>query len=159
MGARFPAWPHFLFAVFEPLSCFGGYIYPLLDLHKFIVDETPNVPPPATIHPHSIVLAGQLGNIYAVLGFLSFLVLYNTNDPKVLHNYVLVYCFSDINHLYATYRGVGWDTLVNPWLWQNLLTWGNIGMTVFMFVNRVLYLLGVFGYAKAPKTWVNKKRA
>ncbi|KAE8354250.1 hypothetical protein BDV28DRAFT_131349 [Aspergillus coremiiformis] len=157
MGARFPPWAHFLFAVFEPLSCFGGYIFPLLDIHKFIVNSTPNVAPPETIHPSSIVLAGQLGNIYALLGFLSFLVLYSTNDPNVLRKYILVYCFSDINHLYATYRGLGWDTLVNPWAWQNVLTWGNVGMTVFMFVNRVLFLLGVFGDATVHET--HRKRS
>ncbi|KAE8147801.1 hypothetical protein BDV25DRAFT_27337 [Aspergillus avenaceus] len=159
MGTVFPSsWPYLLFGVFEPLSCFGGYLFPAGDITKFIVDSTPNVEPPATIHPHSIVLAGQLGNIYALLGFLSFILLYSTRDPKVLRNYVLAYCFSDINHLYATYRGVGWDTFVDPRAWDNVLTWGNIGLTVFMFVNRVLYLCGVFGHAESPKAQ-GKKRA
>ncbi|KAB8203013.1 hypothetical protein BDV34DRAFT_142486 [Aspergillus parasiticus] len=157
MSVEVPFWPHFLFRVFEPLSCFGGYIFPLLDLNKFIVDSTPNVPAPETIHPSSVVLAGQLGNIYAVLGLLSFLIHHNTTDPKVFRNYILAYVFSDINHLYATYRGVGWDTFVDPWAWQNLLTWGNIGMTVFMLVNRILFLLGVFGNAKVSET--HRKRS
>ncbi|KAB8236880.1 hypothetical protein ETB97_005749 [Aspergillus alliaceus] len=156
MSARFPPWPHFLFALFEPLSCFGGYIFPLMDINKFIVDSTPNVPPPESIHPSSVVLAGQLGNIYAVLGLISFLVLYSADNPKVLRRYVMAYCFSDVNHLYATYRGLGWATFVDPWAWQNVLTWGNVGMTVFMLVNRVLFLLGVFGEARAGER--SKKR-
>lgn len=32
----------------------------------------------------------------------------------------------------------------------NLLTWGNVSITGFLFANRVAYLAGVFGDAKAP---------
>lgn len=68
----------------------------------------------------------------------------------MLRNYLIALAIADIGHVYATYIAMGWDAFVDVGAW-NALTWGNIGATGFLFVNRVLYFMGVFGQAKAPK--------
>jgi hypothetical protein len=45
---------------------------------------------------------------------------------------------------------MGWAAFVNVGAW-NPLTWGNIGATAFLFINRLAYFVGIFGDAKAPK--------
>lgn len=77
-------------------------------------------------------------------------VLHTTSEPKVVRNYLVGLAIADIGHIYATYLAMGWDAFVDVGAW-NALTWGNIGATGFLFVNRVAHLLGVFGSAKAPK--------
>jgi len=68
----------------------------------------------------------------------------------VLRNYLIGLAIADIGHIYATYLAMGWGAFSDVAKW-NALTWGNIGATGFLFINRVLYLCGVFGFAKAPK--------
>jgi hypothetical protein len=68
----------------------------------------------------------------------------------VLRNYLIGLAIADVGHIYATYLAMGWGAFVDVGTW-NALTWGNIGVTGFLFVNRLLYLGGVFGTAKAPK--------
>ena len=52
-------------------------------------------------------------------------------------------------HVYVTGLAMGWDAFVDVAGW-NVLTWGNVGVTAFLFGNRVLYFLGVFGYPSLP---------
>ncbi|PLB39235.1 uncharacterized protein BDW47DRAFT_103276 [Aspergillus candidus] len=146
-----PTWPHILFAVLEPLSGIGGWVVPFNDgLTRFILEQVPSVAPPETIHPSSVALAGQLVNLYGLLAVLCVGIVYSTNEPKVLRNYLACLCFSDVGHIYANYVAMGPEAFLNVQGW-NALGWGNIAVTAFLFVNRVLYLLGVFGYAQAPK--------
>lgn len=77
-------------------------------------------------------------------------VLHTTTEPKVLRNYLMGLAFADIGHVCATYLAMGWDAFADVGAW-NALTWGNVGATGFLFINRVLYLSGAFGTAKAPK--------
>lgn len=39
---------------------------------------------------------------------------------------------------------MGWDAFMDVGRW-NVLTWGNVGITGFLFLNRIAYFLGVFG--------------
>lgn len=64
----------------------------------------------------------------------------------MLHNYLAALAVADVGHIYVTYLAMGPGLFFDPGAW-NVLTWGNIGATGFLFVNRVLYFLGVFGYA------------
>lgn len=48
-----------------------------------------------------------------------------------------------------TYLAMGAEATFDVAGW-NLLTWGNISITGFLFVNRLAYLAGVFGDAKSP---------
>jgi hypothetical protein len=105
---------------------------------------------PDTLHPSSVALAYQLGNLYLLLFLVGVGVCHATTEPKVLRNYLVGLAIADVGHVYATYLAMGWDAFANVGAW-NALTWGNVGVTAFLFVNRIAYLWGFFGYAKAPK--------
>lgn len=168
MPTIFPTWPHVLFGVLEPLSLYVpslpvskqtthlltkyrvlGSLAPVYDLNGFIAGQTPHVAPPPS-HPSSVALAYQLGNLYSLMFLVGVGVLHTSTEPKVLRNYLIGLAIADVGHLYATYLGMGWDAFADVGAW-NALTWGNIGATGFLFVNRLLYFAGVFGFAKAPK--------
>ncbi|KAJ5639530.1 uncharacterized protein N7484_007392 [Penicillium longicatenatum] len=150
MPTIFPTWPHVIFGIVEPISLVAGSLSPIFDLNGFIYGQTPHVPAPTFEHPSSVALAYQLGNLYNLLFLVGVGVMHATTEPKVLRNYLIALAIADIGHVYATYIAMGWDAFVDVSAW-NALTWGNIGATAFLFVNRVLYFMGVFGQAKAPK--------
>lgn len=76
-------------------------------------------------------------------------VIYGTSEPHVLRNYLIALAIADIGHLYATYLAMGYVSFVDYASWGQV-AWGNIAATVFLFVNRILYLVGAFGCAQAP---------
>lgn len=49
-----------------------------------------------------------------------------------------------------TYVAMGKEAFFDVGGW-NLLTWGNVSITGFLLVNRVVYLLGGFGEARVTK--------
>ncbi|OJJ43472.1 hypothetical protein ASPZODRAFT_74326 [Penicilliopsis zonata CBS 506.65] len=150
MPTIFPTWPNILFGTLEPISLLLGAAAPLVDLHGFIAGQTPKTVAPAELHPSSIALAYQLGNLYALLFMIGVAVCHGTSEPKVLRNYLVALAIADVGHVYATYVAMGWDAFVDISSW-NALTWGNIGATAFLFANRLGYFMGIFGYAKLPK--------
>ncbi|KAL2860269.1 hypothetical protein BJX68DRAFT_81499 [Aspergillus pseudodeflectus] len=149
----FPTWPHILFAVIEPLTLIGGWLCPVLDLQRFITDQIPTASTSTKaedvhIHPTSFALAYQLANLYGLLAILGTGVMHATSEPKVLLNYLIALAVADVGHIYVTYLAIGWDVFFDVKGW-NILTWGNIGVTGFLFVNRLLYFAGAFGYAQS----------
>ncbi|KAJ5162180.1 hypothetical protein N7492_007572 [Penicillium capsulatum] len=149
MPTILPPWPHLLFGVLEPLSLIAGSLAPLYDLEGFIAGQTPHPDPPTT-HPSSIALALQLVNLYSLMFLVGVGVLHSTSEPKVVRNYFVGLAIADVGHIYATYLAMGWDAFIDIGAW-NALTWGNIGVTGFLFVNRIAHLMGMFEPAKAPK--------
>ncbi|KAJ5594306.1 uncharacterized protein N7459_000514 [Penicillium hispanicum] len=149
MPTIFPPWPHVLFGILEPLSLVLGSLAPLYDLQGFIAGQTPHATPPVP-HPSSTALAYQLGNLYSLMFLVGVAVLHTSKEPRVLRNYLIGLAFADIGHVYATYLAMGWASFADVAGW-NALTWGNVGATGFLFVNRILYLSGAFGPALAPK--------
>lgn len=127
-----------------------GWAAPLVDLNGFIANQTPKAAELPSLHPSSIALAYQLGNVYFLLLMIGTAVCYTTSEPKVLRNYLIALAIADVGHIYATYIAMGWDAFIDVASW-NALTWGNIGASGFLLVNRVAYLLGFFGSARAPK--------
>jgi len=101
------------------------------------------------IHPSSIALAYQLANLYGLLFLLGVGICYTTTEPKVLRNYLFCLAVADFGHIYVTYLAMGTGAFFDVSEW-NLLTWGNISITGFLFLNRLAYLTGFFGDAKAP---------
>ena len=132
-----------------------GSLAPIYDLDGFIAGQTPQADPPLS-HPSSLALAYQLANLYSLLFLVGIGVLHATTDPKVIRNYFIGLAIADIGHIYATYLGMGWTAFADVGAW-NALTWGNIGATAFLFVNRVAYLAGLFGSARAPKADAKKE--
>ena len=101
------------------------------------------------------MLALQLGNVYALIALIGFGVLYQTNDPKVVRNYLIACAVGDIGHIWQSYVGIGHANFMAVQSW-NSMTWGNVGVTALLLVTRVGYLLGLFGQdrvvASARKT-------
>jgi len=58
--------------------------------------------------------------------------------------YLTIVAFADLGHIYSSYVGMGstyfWD--VGSW---NDMAWGNVGVSVFLCINRIATVLGVFG--------------
>jgi hypothetical protein len=48
-----------------------------------------------------------------------------------------------------TYLGLGGEYFFGVSGW-NAMSWGNIGVTAFLLVNRLAYFLGLFGSANVP---------
>lgn len=44
--------------------------------------------------------------------------------------------------MYVTAANIGWDTVKDVGQWNDM-TWGNIGITLFLFVARVFWFLFV----------------
>jgi len=100
----------------------------------------PSVPLTST----SQVLALQLGNCYGLIGLIGLGVLYYTNEAIVVRNYLIACAIGDVGHLAATYWVIGHHNFMNIGDW-NAMAWGNIGVTFFSLVVRVLYFARVFG--------------
>lgn len=121
----------------------------LTDLRDFVQRQAPYIPtPPLT--PSVTIVAAQLGNVYLLLAMLAVVCCYATNDPKVARNYLLVVAIADLGHVYSTYAGLGWDRFVDIGSWNDMI-WGNVGSSIFLCINRVATLLGVFGSIKTGK--------
>ncbi|EED13812.1 hypothetical protein TSTA_100560 [Talaromyces stipitatus ATCC 10500] len=150
----FPTWPFILFGVLEPLTMVAGALAPIIDTNNFIAGQTSLASPPTLPHhPSVLALNYQLANIYGLVGMLGVGLIYGTSEIHVLRNAVVALSIADLGHLYATYAAMGPDTFFDVASWS-LVSWGNIGFTAFLFVNRIAYLLGLFG----SKTSKSKKR-
>ncbi|PGH28852.1 hypothetical protein GX50_08400 [[Emmonsia] crescens] len=146
-----PLWPHIVFAVLEPISLIAGFCVAIFNTDKFVAGQTPNTLTPAGLPLSTQAISYQLGNLYLLLMMAGVAVLYSTSEPKVVRNYMIALAIADLGHLYATYWCIGFHDLINVKQWNDL-TWGNVGATGILFVNRVAYLLGAFGYAKSPSS-------
>jgi hypothetical protein len=76
----------------------------------------------------------------------------------VLRNYLCALAIADVGHIYATYDCMGHDRFVDVMNW-NVLTWGNVGVTGFLLINRIAYLVGLFGEARGPANKIQSKAA
>ena len=81
---------------------------------------------------------------------LAVVCCYATNDSKVTRNYLIVVAIADLGHVYSTYTGLGWDKFMDIGTWNDMM-WGNIGSSIFLFINRVATILGVFGHIKTAE--------
>lgn len=97
-----------------------------------------------------------MGNLYLLLAILGVLTVYTASEPRVLRNYLIALAIGDVGHIYATYVAMGpsgfWD--VATW---SPVAWGNIAVTGFLLMNRIAYLLGMFGYARDPRMKESRK--
>ena len=80
------------------------------------------------------------------MALLGLAILNTTSEPRVIKAYITCLAIADIGHLAPTIMVLGKETTLDVQNW-NVLAWGNIGATIFLFVTRVLYLSGFFGGA------------
>ena len=121
----------------------AGYFAAVLDTSFFANNQVPHlVSTPLTSTTR--VLALQLGNCYGLLALIGVGILYQTNEAKVVRNFLVACAVADVGHLWVTYTVVGHTNFVNIQTW-NSLAWGNIGITTLLFVVRMAYLSGFIG--------------
>jgi hypothetical protein len=133
----------------------GGWALPFWDLKAFITDQIPGLTGPESIHPTTAALAFQLANLYGLLSILGIGICYSTTEPRVLRNYLYALAIADVGHIYVTYCCMGHDRFVDVMNW-NVLTWGNVGITGFLMINRIAYLAGLFGEARGRANKIQK---
>ncbi|KAL8835140.1 MAG: hypothetical protein Q9170_003445 [Blastenia crenularia] len=121
----------------------GGYLAPILDTSSFAANQVPSITP-TPLTSTTQILALQLGNCYGLIALIAIGVLYSTNEPKVVRNYLVACAIADLGHLWVTYLVLGYANFLDVQGW-NSLAWGNIGFTFFLFVTRLAYLTGLFG--------------
>jgi hypothetical protein len=102
-----------------------------------------------------LVMSYQIANIYGLVGLLAVGDIYGSSERHVVRNLITTLAVADIGHMYAMYAVIGLEAFLDVGSWSPV-AWGSIGFTAFLFVNRVAYLLGVFGSEAA--TTSEKKR-
>ncbi|KAG4035190.1 hypothetical protein MFRU_002g05310 [Monilinia fructicola] len=143
MTSIFPPFPKFVFTVFEPISLVAGFLGAII-APEWFVEEQIAFSTHQPVGDNARLVALQLGNIYLLLAMVGVAVLYSTQEAKVVRNYVIALWVADIGHLAVTYHVLGWEKVADIALW-NSMTFGNIGATLFLFLTRCAYLLGMFG--------------
>ncbi|KAL1882058.1 hypothetical protein VTK73DRAFT_2772 [Phialemonium thermophilum] len=143
MASRLPPFPRFIFTVFEPISLLSGFLPAVFLTDWFISEQIPiNVPVQST--ENSRLVAQQLGNCYGLAFLISMAVLYTSTELPVVRNYLKALWLADIGHILLTYKTLHREGFLSIATW-NAMTWGNIGVTLFLCMTRTAYLLGLFG--------------
>ncbi|KIW07880.1 uncharacterized protein PV09_01793 [Verruconis gallopava] len=142
MASLLPTIPRVIFTVLEPISLVAGFLAPLVSSEYFIASQLVR-PYSGTFDETSKLLSWQLGNCYLLLGLLGVFILNTTTELKTVKAYIWALWLGDIGHVGFSVYAMGLrDTMaVGSW---SATVWGNIGATVFLFLARSLYLLGVF---------------
>jgi hypothetical protein len=109
---------------------------------SFTVSASTLSPPP--LHPATTLLAYTLGSLFLVIAGYALTCTVLTRDPHVTKYYLIFAACGDIGHLLANYYGMGASVF---WAWGewNEIMWGNIAVTVVLFVNRIATLGGIYG--------------
>ncbi|KAL6702644.1 hypothetical protein ACN47E_001267 [Coniothyrium glycines] len=150
LGTNLPVWPAIVFAYFEPVTTVIGFWAAVSDPTSFITRQLPSSYTTVTdVMPRtSIILAYSLGSIFLLLAALNILCLVISRDARVSRYYLVLLASADIGHMYANYKGMGPEVF---WDFRNYneMMIGNIWITLFLFVNRVGTLAGIFGRLRA----------
>jgi hypothetical protein len=104
-----------------------------------------NVPHPA-ITPGATVIVLQFGNVLLLLAALAMLCCF-TAHPEISRRYLMIVAIADLGHIYSCYIGMGSRQFLD-YANYNDMAWGSIGGSAFLFVNRILTVLGIFGQIK-----------
>lgn len=67
-----------------------------------------------------------------------------TRDVHTTRVFLLILACGDVGHMYANYAGMGPDVFWDFGAYNEVMV-GNVWITVFLWVNRVGTLMGVFG--------------
>ncbi|KAI7921342.1 hypothetical protein M0657_006074 [Pyricularia oryzae] len=112
----------------------------------FIQEQiTQHVPVPVVPSSEgALLVTRQLGNAFGLLAMCGVGVLYTTNEPKVVRNYLVALWIADIGHIALTYFALRHDRFMAFGSW-NAMTWGNVFVTAMLCLTRTAYLLGLFG--------------
>lgn len=84
-----------------------------------------------------------MGNVLLLLALIAIICCW-TSHPDVAKKYLLALALADLGHVYAAYRGMGEELFWDVGRW-NTMAWGNVGVSVFLNVNRWATVFGLFG--------------
>ncbi|EME45213.1 hypothetical protein DOTSEDRAFT_112227, partial [Dothistroma septosporum NZE10] len=139
-----PTYPLILFGIIEPALLIWAYTTGMRDPVRFFSDQAPNhTLAPTCFNPQAEALTLQMLNVLLLLAPMALVCCWNINTPTTKW-YLMSVAVADLGHVYATYRGVGRAYFITPAGWNNLV-WGNVGVSAFLHVNRLMTLIGVFG--------------
>ncbi|KAF3926807.1 hypothetical protein ABW20_dc0100977 [Dactylellina cionopaga] len=138
-----PTIPWFVFGILEPLALIWAFFTILPDPHSYLRALGPTA---SAYHPDdpsaSAILS--LANVFLLLAGAQFLCCHVSSEPRIARAYILIVTFADYGHIWAAYKGIGYELLVNPKEWNDV-TFGNIGISVILNMMRIAYLAGLFG--------------
>lgn len=96
-----------------------------------------------------------MGNVLLLLAFMAVICCF-TNYADIPKKYLVAVALADFGHIYATYAALGDDYFWDVSKWNDMI-WGNVGVSVFLNINRWLTVLGLFGKVGAQHTVPGKK--
>ncbi|KAJ9642135.1 hypothetical protein H2204_002504 [Knufia peltigerae] len=139
-----PTWPLILFGILDPLALVWGFATAILGPKQYYADQSPNADLSSlTFTPQALSLTLQLGNVFLLMVAIAITCCWTTH-AEITRRYLIAVAIADLAHIYAAYCGTGNDVFWDFSQW-NQMAYGNIGGSLFMHVNRVLTVAGVFG--------------
>lgn len=132
----------------------------LLDPESYFLDQVPNTTLASIagqlVPVHGLGLVYQLGNVFVLLALLAIICTHTTHSD-IIKKYLLAVALGDLGHIYACYR-----TLDNAVFWDfaqwNSMAWGNIFVSVFLHVNRLATVVGLFGKVASTANAARKNK-
>jgi hypothetical protein len=139
-----PTYPLLLFGIIEPALLVWAYFVNITDPQQYYLDQAPATLLTTTPFPNqALSVTLQLGNVLLLLAAIAIICCF-TPHPEISRRYLIAVALADLGHIYATYASVGekvfWD--LNQW---NSMMMGNVGVSVFLHVQRWMTVLGMFG--------------
>ncbi|KAF2654465.1 hypothetical protein K491DRAFT_693776 [Lophiostoma macrostomum CBS 122681] len=150
LGTVLPFWPALLFTYLEPIALLLGTNSAFSSPSAFVTTQTPSPTSlsekiaPVTVPDGALILAYTSGNIFILLALLAVICTAVTRESRVAKAYLLAVAIGDLGHIYASWRVLGKETMLNFGGYNDMM-WGNIGASAFLHVNRLATILGVFG--------------
>ncbi|KAJ9608678.1 hypothetical protein H2200_006449 [Cladophialophora chaetospira] len=139
-----PTWPFLLFGILEPAALIWAYIITLTNPQQYYSDQSPQaVLANHVFTPNALSLTLQLGNVFLLLAALAVVCSFTTH-AEIARRYLIAVALADLGHIYSVYAALGdkifWD--LNQW---NQMVASNVGVSVFLHINRLLTVAGLFG--------------
>ena len=77
------------------------------------------------------------------MALVAFFILRQTYERSTVKTMITCLALADIGHVGSCLYIMGWDRFLDVGRW-NAMAWGNIGVTILLFISRVSYLSGAF---------------
>jgi hypothetical protein len=137
---------HIAYTSSNHLCSILGCYFAVADPQNFANSIVPGTPPSTPISVSSTITIWQTGNLYLHLAALEVLCCLYSN-PNVARGYLRVVACGDLIHVFTVYAGLGSDMFFDVANWTGSV-WVHVGITTFLFANRVATLAGLFGVAQ-----------
>lgn len=114
------------------------------DPFRIFHSQAPNFPiTEEAFIPQALGLTLQLNNVLLLLAPMALICCW-TKHPEIAKWYLISVAVADLGHIYAVYKAVGPQYFWNFGEWNDM-TWGNVGVSGFLHVNRLATVAGLFG--------------